>query len=90
MDDNKLSHIDPNVVTDIFNVLKETCGDIVVSRRNKNSSLGTNITIRDDIKVEVDMKNKLEELFEMFGEDVSEKSSTPAAKHICNMDIDSK
>ena len=35
VDDNKLSHIDPNLVTNILNILKEHFGGIVISRRRK-------------------------------------------------------
>ena len=47
--------------------LKGDFGDLVIIRSNEHSFLGMNITMRDDSKVQVEMKDQLEELFEMFG-----------------------
>ena len=69
--------------------LKGDFGDLVIIRSNEHSFLGMNIIMRDDSKVQVEMKDQLEELFEMFGEELSEKASIPAAKHLWNVEKDS-
>ena len=48
---NKLSHVDPKVVTNILNILKGNSGDILIIRGIKHSFLVMNITIRDNSKV---------------------------------------
>ena len=51
MKNNKLSHVAPNVVTSILNILKGDFRVIVISIGSKHSFLGINITIRDENKV---------------------------------------
>ena len=56
LDDNNMSHIDANMVTNISNILKDIFGDIVISRRSKYSFLCLNILIRYGSIVEIEKK----------------------------------
>ena len=58
VDDNKLSRVDPNVVTNIINIIKEHFGGLVISRGSIHSFWGMNITIRVVNKVEIGMKDQ--------------------------------
>ena len=49
VDDNKLSHKNPSVIPDIINKSKKHFGDLSVFRGNKNTFLGMNIEIKDNI-----------------------------------------
>ena len=81
-DKNKLSQVDPNMVTNILNVLKGNIGDIVIGGGSKHSFLFVNITIRYDIKVEINMKYQFESSLKTFGEELSDRISIPSAKHL--------
>ena len=73
VDDNKISHTDENVLTNILEKMKGHFGDIKIYRGNSHVFLGIGIVLRDDVKFEVEMKDKLLEAIEMFGEDITER-----------------
>ena len=68
VDDNKLSHEDPNVVTEVLEEIKKHFGDITISRGKNHDFLGMNITLRDDGKFEIEMKKQVQEAIDKFGE----------------------
>ena len=45
--------------------------------------LGMNITIREDKKFEIEIKDQLKETIQDFGEDIEGIESSCAAKHLC-------
>ena len=59
MDDNTLSHEDPQVVTEVINVMKKHFGELTVTRGKKHRFLGMNIGINKDKNVEIEMKEQL-------------------------------
>jgi hypothetical protein len=86
VDDNKLSHMSEDVVTDVINKIKEHFGDLVVSRGKEHTFLGMNITFRDDGSLQIEMKKYIEEAIESFGEDVSTNVSSAATKKLFGHD----
>ena len=83
VDDNKLSHVDPQVVTDVLNTVKEHFGELVISRGEEHDLLGMKIKInRADKTVTIDMRDQLKEAFEMFGEELDETVVSPARKNL--------
>ena len=60
IDNNKLSHVEPNMVTNILNILRGGFEDLVTGVGRKHSFLGMNITIRGGSKLEIDIKDQLE------------------------------
>ena len=61
VDDNKLLHVDPNMVTDILEVINNHSGDLVISRGDTHDFLGMTIKIRKDKEVELMIKHQIEE-----------------------------
>ena len=83
VDDNKISHNDPRVVTEVLNAIKEHFGELVISRGNKHDLLGMKIVMnRKDKTVTIDMRDQLKEAFEMFGGELDETAVTPARKNL--------
>ena len=83
VDDNKLSHEDPQVVTDVLNAVKEHFGELVISRGDEHDLLGMKIKMnRADKTVTIDMRDQLKEAFEMFGEELDETVVSPARKNL--------
>ena len=76
-DNNNISHIDSNVVPDVLEKMKGNFGEIKIYRGNYHVFLGIGIVLRDYGKFEVEMKNKLLEVIEMFGEEITGTVKTP-------------
>ena len=55
VDDNKLLHVDPNVVTYILEEIKDNFGDMIIRRGDTHNFLGVPITIRNENKVDLMM-----------------------------------
>ena len=61
VDDNKISHVEPKVVSDIINELSKHFGNLTVSRGKKHDYLGMDIEIKDKL-VYISMKKKSKKL----------------------------
>ena len=79
MNDNKLSHKNPALISDIIDKLQKQFGNLYVVRENKHTLLGMSIDIKDNI-IKVDMVEHLEECISMFGGYLSTSVSYPATK----------
>ena len=58
VDDNKISHKDPNVVIKVLQDISKHFGDLTISRGKKHDFLGMNVEIKDK-KVYIDMKDQV-------------------------------
>ena len=56
VDDNKISHVDSSVVTDILNILKGHFGDLTVTRGKQHNFLGMDMTFNSNGTVKIEMK----------------------------------
>jgi hypothetical protein len=90
VDDNKISHMDQDVIDEVINELKPHFGKLTVTRGNSHTFLGMDIKIRNDGKFEILQKDHLEEAFEMFGEDLTRNVTSPASSDLFQVDQDSK
>ena len=92
VDDNKVSHKDPKVVDEVIELMKVHFGELTTSRGKKHRFLGMNITINDDKTIEVEMKEQLESVIDMFnianGTVVTEVVTSPARGHLRDVDPD--
>ena len=70
VDDNKLSHKNSSVLSDIINKVKKHFRYLSFVRGKRNTLFGMKIEIKNNI-IQVDMIKQLEDLMSMFGEDVS-------------------
>mmetsp|Transcript_6126 Transcript_6126/g.8912 ORF Transcript_6126/g.8912 Transcript_6126/m.8912 type:complete len:317 (-) Transcript_6126:68-1018(-) len=83
VDDTKLSHVGPEVVTNILDTVKEHFGERVINRGNKHDLLGMKIEIdRDKKNVIIDMRDQKQEVFDTFGEELDPTVSSPANKNL--------
>ena len=69
--------------------MEEHFGDIKIYRVNSHVLLGIIIVLRDYLKFEVEMNDKLLEAIEMFGEDIMGTVKSPAQHHMFQVDEDS-
>ena len=56
------------MVDEIFKILKRNFGDLTMQLVKKFKLLGMNITIMEDRKTEVEMKYRIDEVLDFFGE----------------------
>ena len=89
VDDNKLSHVDEEVVTDILQKVKSHFGDIVITRGKEHSFLGMDITFTGDGTLEISTKDYVKEAVKQFSEDVSKVVSMPASHGLFTIDAES-
>ena len=82
VDDIKISHLDPNVVTAIIEQLKKEYGkyaDLTVTRGKVHEYLGATIDFSTPGKVRINMFKYIKELLETFQETAKGTAVTPAA-----------
>jgi hypothetical protein len=86
VDDNKVSHVDPIVVTEVIDIMKGHFGDLTVSRGKKHRFLGMNIELTDDRKLKIEMKDQLQETVDMFTQleekEITETVTSPARPNL--------
>ena len=82
VDDNKISHVDPDVVSEVLEILKGHFGDLTVTRGNKHNVLGMDLTFSEDKTIKIEMKKMLQETIDMVDDDLNENVSSPATRRI--------
>ena len=70
VDNNKVSHMDSSVVTDILNLIQSKFGKLSITSGAKHEYLGMNIELGVK-QLEINMKQQILEAIEIFGEDLT-------------------
>jgi len=82
-DDNKLSHVQSEVVTEVLEAIKGHFGELEISRGDEHNLLGMKIVIdRKSRSVIISMRDQIEESIKVFGEDVDDTVASPANKNL--------
>jgi hypothetical protein len=82
VDDTKISHADPAVVSSVVEAIENKFGKMVVMRGKKHVFLGMDIEFNDNGTFTTTMIDYIKEAIEDFGEDVSSSATTPAGKSL--------
>jgi hypothetical protein len=90
VDDTKISHVDPQVVSDVIALIETKFDKMVVTRGKVHVFLGMQITLRADRSVEILMKDYLSEAIADFGEPITVSTTTPAKKTLFDVDDSQK
>jgi hypothetical protein len=90
VDDVKVSHQDEKEVTNIIEKVEEHFGKVVTVRGRSHCYLGMNILLRDDKKIEIEMKDQINEAINAFGEEIKGEVSSPAARHLMTVNENAK
>ena len=85
VDDNKLSHKDPKVVTKILDEMESKFGKLTTTRGKEHTFLGMKLKIKKNKTFEVDMVDQVKETIQSFGEEVEGEVKSPAAKYLLNI-----
>ena len=82
VDDNKISHMNSQVVLQVITKIEKKFGKMTVKRGKEYVFVGMNISFIGDNKVKLTMKNYLEEAIQTFGEDILAGAATPANRNL--------
>jgi hypothetical protein len=90
VDDTKISHVDPNVVSSIIDKLEKRFGKMTVTRGNEHTFLGMNIRYTEQNTAVITMKDYLREAIEESGLNIVKPVSTPANRELFEVDESSE
>ena len=84
--DDKISHVDNTVVTDVIEKIEAKYGKMTVIREKHHLFLGRDITFNDDATVTLLMKEYLKEAIANLGMDASRVAATPVKRDLFAID----
>jgi hypothetical protein len=82
VDDNKISHEDPEVVDEVIEIIRTIFKDVTVKRGNKHTFVGIDFEVNMDGTVSLDMVDSLKESIVAFGEPITKNVPTPASSDL--------
>ena len=85
VDDLKISHVDPEVVTEMIDLLEEEFGKeapLTKTRGKVHEYLGMTIDFSEDGKVKFSMIDYVQKMLDSLPEDMGGESITPASNHL--------
>jgi hypothetical protein len=82
VDDNKISHVNEAVVTNVIKQIEAKFGKMTVTRGKQHVFLGMKLTLNDNATVKIEMNEYVKEAIVDFGENVTKPASTPAKKNL--------
>jgi hypothetical protein len=80
VDDNKISHVNPAVVTHVIEKIEERFGNMNVTRGKEHNFLGMNFIFHENETVSVSMKLYLEEAIRDSALTINRQTASPASK----------
>jgi hypothetical protein len=89
VDDNKISHVESGVVTQMISLIEERFGKMTVTRGKQHTFLGMDFLLTDNGTVEITMNNYLREAISESSMDISHSVATPARKDLFDVDASS-
>jgi hypothetical protein len=90
VDDNKVSHVEYDVVTEILESIEKKFGKMSITRGKKHSFIGMDIDILENKKLKILMKGHIEEAINNFNEEITRTAPTPARKDLFEIDENSE
>ena len=82
VDDNKILHKDEKVVTGHIKILEEYFGKFSITRGKKHNYLGMDVLIKENGKVEINMKEQISKMIDDFSENIEGLTPTPSRTDI--------
>lgn len=84
-DDNKVSHKDPKVVTEVLEAISAHFGELSASRRTKHDFLRVNIEIKEH-RVHINMREQVKEAIDWGNKQGGCKPTSPAIGQLFSRD----
>ena len=86
VDDNKISHVSPDVVSMIIDKIEQHFGKMTVTRGREHTFLGMKVKYNENRTATIDMKSYLIEAIEECGMSIKRQASTPATRSLFDVD----
>jgi Reverse transcriptase (RNA-dependent DNA polymerase) len=86
VDDTKISHINPNIVTKIIKILESRFGTMSITRGLTHTFLGMHITYHCDGTASIHMPSYINEAISESGLNITKAATTPAAINLLVVD----
>jgi hypothetical protein len=86
VDDNKISHVNPKVVSDIILKIEERFGKMTVTRGKEHTFLGMNFCFNDNFTVSISMREYLKECIDESKLHITRTAASPAKKDLFDID----
>ena len=80
VDDNKISHVEQQVLDDIIGKIEERFPGLTIEKGDTHTFLGIKVKYMKDQKVSISMREYILESIEEFGEEISTVVSSPGAR----------
>jgi hypothetical protein len=80
VDNNKVSHVKPNVVTAVIEKIEERFGKMTITRGQEHTFLGMGFRFNDNETVTISMKNYILECITKSKLEITRSSSSPARR----------
>ena len=80
VDDNKIAHTDPSVVSDVIEKLESKFGKMTIARGKKHNFLGIMLTFHDNRHLEIDIKENIKITVHDFGDKENLKQTIVPAR----------
>ena len=90
VDDNKISHINPSVVTEILNKLEKRFGKLTITRGKQHTFLGMDIDFIKHGRVKISMKEYVLECIEAYNLSEKEITSSPAKNDLFHINAETE
>ena len=90
VNNNKISHVKPEIVTEVIAMIEEHFGKMTVTRGKEHMFLSMNIKYCDNGMAKIRMKDYLKESMSKFGESINRVAKTPATRKLFEVSEDSK
>jgi ketopantoate hydroxymethyltransferase len=84
VDDNKISHVDKDVVTQVIKKIEESFGKMTVTRGTEHVFLGMDIMFHENRTASIRMKEYIKEAINDFGEDINKSQYPRPPREICS------
>ena len=81
VDDNKISHKNPEVVSMVIKKIEAKFGKMSQTRGEEHDFLGMKIKFKDG-KLKINMKKHIQKAIDAFSEDITRNAATPASNYL--------
>jgi hypothetical protein len=86
VDDNKISHVDPEVVSMVIDKIEAVFDKMTVTRGRDHSFLGMKVHFSDDNRAIINMKTYISKAILESGLSIDREAATPAKKNLFDVD----
>ena len=82
VDDNKISHVNPEVVTNVIKQIEKKFGKMSQTRGKEHEFIGMNMKFTKEKTVQIGMKKHILKAIDTFEEDITRNAATPATSYL--------